>query len=60
MYPGKTQAFFDKTGIVVLCRKTLSCMAASSCCRHAKLQGVGSSLPFEQKEAAAQSRHKIK
>jgi len=28
-------------------------MAASSCCRHAKLQGVESSLTFGQKEAAA-------
>ena len=28
-------------------------MAASSCCRRAKLQGIGSSLAFGQKEAAA-------
>ena len=28
-------------------------MAASSYCRHAKLQGIGSSLAFGQKEAAA-------
>jgi hypothetical protein len=28
-------------------------MAASSCCRRAKLRGIGSSLTFGQKEAAA-------
>jgi hypothetical protein len=28
-------------------------MAASSCCRRAKLQSVGASFDFRQKEAAA-------
>ena len=50
---GEELGFFDGILSVGLCRNIMLCMAASSCCRRAETHGVGSSLDFGKKEAAA-------